>query len=368
MKLKKSIAKLLVSAMITTLPVFAAVPSHADANLLSTVLNVGIAGYQMSQVNKEIDKINNTEEGRQSLFNDMKSKQGVNNDPTLNNRLDGIMTNLHNAIAVSDSSINEKPFLYFINPQNDFNAACSLGHVMTVNTGIFELLRTDDEVAVVLGHEMAHGQKDHVVKGFKKQIPVVLAATAIASNTNTLGTVVTGLVVDYTTKVKITKPMEWEADNYAFDYISDSSYNLGACAAVWQRVIDKYSSQQDRMSGDIFSVSDHPSHDERLKNYIEKLKKYSNDAIDVKDSTVYIYDKEFISPAAAGEMTNKIRSYYLAGNLARAFHNGETEVSVNYGTVYMGNQPIITPTADDESADAIAEKLNTLKVKPVTKE
>ena len=357
---KKKLSKLIASAMLVTMPIFAGAPSQADANWLDAAINVGIAGYQMSEYNKQIDKINNTEEGRQQLYAQMKEKQGVENDPALNQRLDGIMSNLSNAVAVTEPSINEKPFLYFINPQKDFNAACSLGHVMTVNAGIFDLLRTDDEVAVVLGHEMSHGMRDHVVKGFKKSVPVTLIATAIASNTNGVGIAVTNVVANYVDKVHITKPMEWEADNIAFQYMADSHYNLGACAAVWQRVIEK--SGSDKMTGDIFSVSDHPSHAERLENYVKKMKEYSGNKVDVKGNAFYVNDKEFIVPAATEEMSEKVRAYYVAGNLARAFHdNGGVDATAYDGTVYMGNQGIITSLNTDASAEEIASKLNSIK-------
>ncbi|WP_297966240.1 M48 family metalloprotease [uncultured Anaerovibrio sp.] len=359
-KFKRKLAKIIATTMLVAMPVFAASPSQADANWLNAAINVGIAGYQMSEYNKQIDKINNTEEGRQQLYAQMREKQGVNEDPVLNQRLDSIMSNLSNAVAVSDPSVNEKPFLYFINPSNDFNAACSLGHVMTVNAGIFDLLRTDDEVAVVLGHEMSHGMKDHVVKGFKKSVPVTLIATAIASNTNGVGVAITNLVVNYTENVHITKPMEWEADNIAFQYLADSNYNLGACPAVWQRVIDKSGSE--KMTGDIFSMSDHPSHEERLNNYIKKIKEYSGNKVDIKGSTVYVNDKEFITPAATDEMSEKVRSFYVAGNLARAFHNNNSSEAIAYdGTVYIGNQGIITSLNTDASAEEIASKLNSIK-------
>ncbi|ORU00140.1 Zn-dependent protease with chaperone function [Anaerovibrio sp. JC8] len=359
---KKKLSKVIASAMLVAMPVFAGAPAQADANWLEAAINVGIAGYQMSEYNKQIDRINNTEEGRQQLYSQMKEKQGVENDPYLNQRLDGIMTNLSNSVAVTEPSINEKPFLYFINPSKDFNAACSLGHVMTVNAGIFDLLRTDDEVAVVLGHEMSHGMRDHVVKGFKKSVPVTLIATAIASNTNSVGIAVTNVIVNYTEKVHITKPMEWEADNIAFQYMADSHYNLGACAAVWQRVIEKYNSNQDKMTGDIFSVSDHPSHSERYNNYIQKMKEYSGNKVDVKGNAVYVNGKEFIVPAATEEMSEKVRACYVAGNLARAFHdNGGIDAIAYEGTVYMGNQGIITSLGTDASAEEIANKLNSIK-------
>lgn len=75
---KKKLAKLITAAMLMTVPAVAMTPAKADANWISAAINVGVAGYQMSQYNKEIDKLNNTEEGRQSLFNSMKEKQGVN--------------------------------------------------------------------------------------------------------------------------------------------------------------------------------------------------------------------------------------------------------------------------------------------------
>ena len=117
----------------------------------------------MSAQNEQLKAMNNTEEGRQALFQSMKEQQGVNTDPGLNQRVDRIMANLSQAIAQVDPSINDMPYNYYINPDTSFNAACSLGHNMTINTGIFSLLTTDDEIAVVLGHEMGHGQKNHVL-------------------------------------------------------------------------------------------------------------------------------------------------------------------------------------------------------------
>ena len=73
---RKKLSKLIASAMLVTMPIFAGAPSQADANWLEAAINVGIAGYQMSEYNKQIDKINNTEEGRQQLYAQMKEKQG----------------------------------------------------------------------------------------------------------------------------------------------------------------------------------------------------------------------------------------------------------------------------------------------------
>ena len=43
---------------------------------------------------------------------------------------------------------------------------------MSINTGLFSVLTNDDEIAVVLGHEMGHGQKDHPAKGARRSLPL----------------------------------------------------------------------------------------------------------------------------------------------------------------------------------------------------
>ena len=114
------------------------------------------AGVQYVQLNKEIKYYNN--DGREEFFEQLKSKYGVNEDPALNERLDSVMSRLSSSIAASDPSISSKPYNYFINPDTSFNAFCSLGHNMSVNTGLFSLLSNTDEIAVVIAHEMGHGQ------------------------------------------------------------------------------------------------------------------------------------------------------------------------------------------------------------------
>lgn len=360
---KKKLAKLTVTCMAVMMPFTAytaVAPAKADASVLTAILGAGISMAQTHQALKHLD---NTEEGRQELFQYMKEKQGINNDPYLNNRLDNIMGNLHNAVAQVDTSINDKPYNYFINPETSFNAACSLGHNMTVNTGIFNLLKTDDEIAVVLGHEMAHGQKNHVLKGYESTIPVQLLGTAVAAGGGVAGNVAANVAVNYIDKVHITKPNEWEADNLSFDYLIHSNYNLGATAAVWQKVMEQYDNNTNNFSGDLFSPSDHPTHTERRDSYARKLTEYSKGKVTVADGQVQINGKFFVAPAASDSMSGAERSYFVAGNLARVYHSTATpaEATVYNGTVYVGDQAIMTPVANDLSAWDLANQFNSIK-------
>ncbi|MCR5833302.1 MAG: tyrosine-type recombinase/integrase [Selenomonadaceae bacterium] len=62
-------------------------------------------------------------------------------------------------------------------------------------------------------------------------------------------------------------------------------------------------------------------------------------------------------------MSSAERSYFVMGNLVRAYHNKQNkyDATVENGTVMLGNQAIITPVAGDEDAQTIADRLNALK-------
>lgn len=51
------------------------------------------------------------------------------------------------------------------------------------------------------------------------------------------------------------------------------------------------------------------------------------------------------------------------GNLAAAYNHGQNikEAYASDGTVYLGNQSIMTPTGSDPSAEALARRLNEIK-------
>lgn len=324
-----------------------AAPQTAEAGDLFGSLIVGGAYYL--QLNQEINYIEGTEKGRNEYFAAMKKQYGVNTDPALNQTLTRIMTNLSNAIASVDPSIRKKPYQYFINKDTSFNAFCSLGHNMSVNTGMFTLVNSEDEIAVVLGHEMGHGQKDHPAKGAKRSLgPAVLASAT--------GNVLGNIAASLWNNQGITKPMEWEADNLSFEYITHSDYNPGATAAIWQRVIDKYGNQN------IWN-SDHPSNSARRDNYEKKLYEYSGKHVHVQNGAVTVNGKNFCKPAATGGMSAKERAYFVQGNLAAAYKNGQNQsaATVSGATVMLGDQPVLTCTEHDESAETLAARLNQIK-------
>ena len=323
----------------------------------------GAAAYQ--QLDKAISRYDTTEEGRQELFAALQEKQGVVEDPYLQDILDRVMYRVSEGIAASDPSILDKPYLYFINKNDSFNAACSMGHVMTVNQGLFKLIQNEDEIAVVLGHEMGHGQKNHVAKASRKKLVSTIGLSAIASAAGggVLNNLVLSALLGQINNVHITKPAEWEADNLAFDYITAAGYNPGATAAIWQRVTEAYGKNKKKFAGDIFSPSDHPTHEQRIANYVKKLNEYSGKHVTAEKGVVKVNGKALVKPVAADSMSGEERSYFVLGNLAAAYHNGhnKSDAYASGNTLMLGEQPIMTCESGDPSASELAALLNSIK-------
>ncbi len=359
---KAAVALLMVLGM--TLPAAPAVEAANTAGIIGALIGGAV---QYKALDSYIDKINNTEEGRQEYFQEMKSQMGVSDNWYYTSMLDSIMGNLSNGVAAYDSKIYEKPFLYFLNNDTTFNASCGLGHVMTVNIGLFSISDNTDEVAFVLAHEMAHGMKDHSVHGTKKKMRTVIGASVAAESMGggAVANIAMSAVVGQINNVQIGKKQEWEADNLAFDYAYAAGYNPGAGAALWQRVLEKKGEYKNSFVGEIFSPSDHPSHEERRNNYEKKLTTLSGNHVTIKKGTdlVQVNGKGFLTPAATSSMSSTERKYFVMGNLAAAYAHGEANKNAyaSGGTVYLGNQAIITPAGDDESAETLARRLNTIK-------
>lgn len=362
---KKFMAAVTAAALGVSLTFGAPVASAVDAG---TIIGIGTTLAQGAAMKAKIDQqiryLDETEKGRQELYAAFKQKYGVSENASYKERLDRIMVNLTKGVAAVDPTINGKPYLYFVSAQTSINAACSMGHVMMVNEGTFANLANEDEIAAVVGHEMGHGQKNHVAKGNKKNLQKQVIA-AIASDA-VGGGALTDIVAVVALNQSVahgSRKLETEADLLGFDYMIHTNYNPGACAAVMQKFVELESNSKRSSLEKIFLPSDHPESAKRRDAYVKKLYEYSGNHATAKDGVITVNNKTLIKVAAADGMSSAERSYFVLGNLAAAYHNGHSKQSatVQGGTVMLGGQPIITPLAGDEDAYTIADRLNAIK-------
>ena len=268
------------------------------------------------------------------MLEKMQGNAGVYDDPQLMEQLGNIMSNMTNAIGQVDKSVYDLPYVYFLTPSEYFNAACSMGHVMMVNQGTFAFTPSEDELAVVIGHEMGHGQAHHVAKSIVRSTDRALLAQigSAALGGSELTAIIAGNAYKYST-VHADKGDEKEADALAWEYITHSNYNPGACAAIWQRALEKLGDNAQSGVDLWLNPSDHPNNMARRDRYEKKLQEYSGKHVSVK------------------------------AGLAAAYHNGHNKSAARAegNTVMLGAQPIMTCVSGDESAQTLVDRLNKIK-------
>ena len=153
----------------------------------------------------------------------------------------------------------------------ELNAWAMPGGKMAFYTGLVESLNlTDDEIATVMGHEMAHALKEH---GKKKanmgQFTDVLAGVAHVALSTQIGSdgsaVVVGLTKDWALDKPYSRSAETEADEVGLLLMAKSGYNPQATPGLWDKMQKASKGSQsvlDKLS------STHPSDKDRQENLL----------------------------------------------------------------------------------------------------
>ena len=156
----------------------------------------------------------------------------------------------------------------------ELNAWAMPGGKMAFYTGLVESLNlTDDEIATVMGHEMAHALKEH---GKKKanmgQFTDVLAGVAHVALSTQIGSdgsaIVVGLTKDWALDKPYSRSAETEADEVGLLLMAKSGYNPQAAPGLWDKMQKASKGSQsvlDKLS------STHPSDKDRQENLLRLM-------------------------------------------------------------------------------------------------
>lgn len=149
-----------------------------------------------------------------------------------------------------------------VEKSDQVNAYCMPGGKIMVYTGLIEKLNaTDDELAAVIGHEIAHALREHgrerMSTGLVQQIGLQgLAALVTGGNTASMQ------MASQATSLLFTLPnsrtQEQEADRMGLELAARAGYNPEAAISLWQ----KMSAQSGNAPPEFLST--HPSNQTRI--------------------------------------------------------------------------------------------------------
>lgn len=168
-------------------------------------------------------------------------------DPLITQWLQGMGQRLG---AASDRP--DQPFTFFMMRDRQINAFATLGGYIGVNAGLVLTAESEDEVAGVLGHEIAHVTQTHVLRAVERSqrdsIPIllgmlgaILVAQKAGENGRSSGDATMaaimgaqGLMIQR--QIDYTRSNESEADRLGIRTLARSGYDPKAMAVMFERM------------------------------------------------------------------------------------------------------------------------------------
>jgi predicted Zn-dependent protease len=168
------------------------------------------------------------------------------------------------------SSGTEFNYTFHVIDSPQINAFCLPGGHIFVYTGLRKVVKTDDELAAVLAHEITHAEEHHYAKQSSKSSKrgailgigsILLGLPGIASQA--LG------ILDFSISQKYSREHEYEADREGLLRMKRAGFEPSAMVDVLQRLADEDDSSSDKW------LSDHPEGKKRviaIKSMLPSLK------------------------------------------------------------------------------------------------
>lgn len=231
----------------------------------------GAIGLQRSQLMLvSSDSINaQAAKGFQQLTADAQSKKKLNTDAAMTQRVRRIGHDLIAQVGVFRPDARDWVWEINVFESEDINAFCAPGGKIGVYTGLVNRLRlTDDELAAVMGHEIAHALREHSREQMSQKTLSGLITSTIA-----VATGVPGELMDAGSQMLVHLPnsraMELESDVIGLELMARAGYDPRNASSIWRKMQQVSGGQQ----GASF-LSTHPAGDQRIAEldaYVPKV-------------------------------------------------------------------------------------------------
>jgi predicted Zn-dependent protease len=147
------------------------------------------------------------------------------------------------------------------NPER--NATCADGGKIVFYTGIIRSLRlTDDEIAAIMGHEVAHALREHSREQYSRAYgtSALINAASAASKRPEENLKLANHYARYIIELPNSREAETEADKIGLELMARAGFDPRAAVNVWR----KMASIEGNRSSSEFS-STHPAHSTRIR-------------------------------------------------------------------------------------------------------
>ena len=226
---------------------------------------VGIERTQrMSSMVSEADMRQQAELAYRETLTKERQKGALNADPALTARVRAITNRLIPASAAFRPEAAQWKWEVNVIRSDQVNAWCMPGGKIAVYSGLITRLNlSDDEIAAVVGHEIAHALREHARERASEQMgaQVLISGASILLGTGQAGADLGGVFYKAFFGLPNSRLHETEADRIGVEIAARAGYDPRAAITLWQKMA-RASGASD---GPEFQ-SPHPSAETRLKD------------------------------------------------------------------------------------------------------
>lgn len=233
---------------------------------------VGVTRQQRMAVSpEEINQAASQEYAQ--LVAEERRKGDLNRNPTQVNRVRAIAARLIEQTPVFRPDARTWNWETNVISSPEVNAWCMPGGKIAVYSGLIEKLNvTDDELAAVVGHEIAHALREHARERVSEQMGTSLIASGIDAIASLYGIQgagrLAGTGLQLTMGLPHSRVQETEADRMGVELAARAGYDPRAAVSLWQKMGSSGGAEPLKF------LSTHPSRTDRLNdltNYAQRV-------------------------------------------------------------------------------------------------
>jgi predicted Zn-dependent protease len=221
---------------------------------------------------KQLNFLSADEEKQMGLssFEEVKKQEKVSTDKAANERVSRVGKRIAEAVG---GGMPDAQWEFVVFDSETVNAFALPGGKVGVYTGLLKLAATDDELAIVMGHEIAHVTSHHGAERVSQQtaanaVGALLAGYAqskgVSANTLQIAQTAYGAGANLGVLLPFSRAHETEADTIGIQFAAKAGYDPKAGAVFWKKMPASGTGVLEKFT------STHPQNADRIAN-LEKL-------------------------------------------------------------------------------------------------
>lgn len=229
------------------------------------MLAFGLAAPANAQFGKP-SKQQQVELGKKAA-DEIRSKEKVL--PSYDERVRLLRSVAHKLLATVDDSKQPWEYSFDVIESKELNAFALPGGPVFFYTGLLDKLKTEDEVAGILSHELTHVRREHWAYQYRdeQQKGLLLNLGLILLKANREAASIANIGLDVLVNLPYSRKHESEADDKGFDMMVKAGYNPEGLAEVFRTLKASGGSKPPPF------LSSHPADQSRINHIEDRIDK-----------------------------------------------------------------------------------------------